>query len=100
MPRRGRPRGRGQSDEMRGGHGDSLIDWQEPERNAHVLDWHVRAQSFGIVPVDQDQPNVSVLVEPPEHIIEEEEPEAFEDQPVREGQDEPTADEIETPPEA
>src|SRR5262249_17874627 len=63
-------------------------------------DWHVRAQGFGIVPVDQDQPGVSAMVEPPEHIIEEEDPEAFEDQPVREGLDEPTADEIEAPPEA
>ena len=95
-PTRGRPR----NHETRGGHGDSLIDWNEPERNAHVLDWHVRAQGFGIVPVDQDQPNVSVLVESPEHIIEEEEPEAFEDQPVREGQEEPSVDEMEAPPEA
>ena len=76
MPRKGQPRGRGRGDDMRGAHGDSLIDWQEPERNAHVLDWHVRAQGFGIVPVDQDQPNVSTFVEPAENIIEEEEPEA------------------------
>jgi len=99
MPRKGHPRGGHRSDD-RGAHGDSLIDWQEPERNAHVLDWHVRAQGFGIVPVDQDQPNVSIHVETAEHIIEEEEPEAFEDQPVRDEHDEPGAEEIETAPEA
>ena len=51
MPK-GHTRGRPRKHETRGGHGDSLIDWQEPERNAHILDWHVRAQGFGIVPVE------------------------------------------------
>jgi hypothetical protein len=34
----------------------SLIDWQEPENNAHVLDWRERAHEFGLMPVgDSDE---------------------------------------------
>ena len=29
----------------------SLIDWEEPQNNAHVLDWRERAHGFGLMPV-------------------------------------------------
>ena len=56
MPRRpGRPK--------RNAEGNtSLIDWQEPENNAHVLDWRERAHGFGLMPVsDGDEPDHVVL---------------------------------------
>ena len=31
---------------------EPLIDWNEPERNMHVLDWRHRAQEFGLMPAD------------------------------------------------
>jgi RNA polymerase primary sigma factor len=58
---------------------ESLIDWQEPARNAHVLDWRERAHEFGLVPLD-DGEAAPVVVEPAERLIAEEEPEAFDDQ--------------------
>ena len=73
-PQRRRPRGR------RG----SLIDWRDPDRNAHVLDWRRRAREFGLTPVETDGPpeqaGVPEVIEPPERLLQEEEPEAFEDQ--------------------
>ena len=70
MARRpGRPR--------KGSAPPSLIDWQEPESNAHVLDWRERAHEFGLMPAgDTDEPESVVL--PADRLIEEEEPEAFE----------------------
>jgi RNA polymerase primary sigma factor len=54
-----------------------LIDWREPSRNAHVLDWRERAHDFGLVPIDEaDEPGTSVE-QPPGRLLEEEEPEAF-----------------------
>jgi RNA polymerase primary sigma factor len=73
----------------------SLIDWREPRRNAHVLDWRERAHEFGLVPVDEeDEPGTSVE-QPPERLLEEEEPEAFRLEPVRESEyDEPVDDSL------
>jgi hypothetical protein len=56
--------------------GASLVDWREPERNAHVLDWRERAHSFGLVPLER-RGAVEQVVEPPERLLSEEEPEAF-----------------------
>jgi RNA polymerase primary sigma factor len=54
---------------------EPLIDWNEPERNMHVLDWRHRAHDFGIMPVEEsDDPGV---VLPPDRLLEEEEPEAY-----------------------
>jgi RNA polymerase primary sigma factor len=57
-------------------HADEpLIDWNEPERNMHVLDWRHRAQDFGLMPAeDSEEPGVVLS---PERLLEEEEPEAF-----------------------
>ncbi len=60
--------------------GRSLIDWLEPERNASVLDWRQRARSFGLIPLDGPRSIDSKPVEPPERLLAEEEPEAFEAQ--------------------
>jgi RNA polymerase sigma factor (sigma-70 family) len=70
---RGRPRGRARS----------LIDWNDPDRNAHVLDWRQRAHEFGLVPIGaDDDAGVMVVPDAPERLLHEEEPEAFEDQHV------------------
>jgi RNA polymerase primary sigma factor len=80
---RGRPRGRA----------ESLIDWHDPDRNAHVLDWRQRAHEFGLVPVGDDGDDSTAAVpDAPERLLHEEEPEAFEDQLVGETDDEPEGD--------
>jgi RNA polymerase primary sigma factor len=67
--KRGRPRKEASS--------SSLIDWREPENNAHVLDWRERAHEFGIMPaVDSEEPEHVVL--PADRLIDEEETEAYE----------------------
>jgi RNA polymerase primary sigma factor len=80
----------------------SLINWREPEANASVLDWRERAHEFGLVPVDHHADvDEHPVVEPPERLIEEEEQEAFDDQPVGEAdEDTPDEDEIGEAPEA
>jgi RNA polymerase primary sigma factor len=66
--KRGRPRKESSS---------SLINWHEPESNAHVLDWRERAHEFGIMPaVETDEPEHVVL--PADRLIDEEEAEAYE----------------------
>jgi RNA polymerase primary sigma factor len=80
--------------------GTSLVDWREPERNAHVLDWRERAHAFGLVPIEEHA-DVPTVVEPPEQLLAEEEPEAFDEQPVDEAeQDALTDEEIEQPPDS
>jgi RNA polymerase sigma factor (sigma-70 family) len=90
QPRRGRPRGRAAS----------LIDWHDPDRNAHVLDWRQRAHEFGLVPVgasDEDGDETAAVVpDAPERLLHEEEPEAFEDQHVEDDGEDP-ADEADEP---
>jgi RNA polymerase primary sigma factor len=80
--------------------GESLVDWQQPERNARVLDWRERAHEFGLVPVG-DAPVEPLLVEPPGQLLEEQEPEAFESQSVDQSGADPTdaADDEEGPDE-
>jgi RNA polymerase primary sigma factor len=68
----------------------SLIDWDNPERNAHLLDWRARAQGYGLIPVEEGGWTIETpLAESPEQLLAEEEPEAFEAQPVREGAEGP-----------
>jgi len=81
--------------------GESLVDWREPERNARVLDWRERAHEFGLIPVDGQGPMGPPIVEPPERLLEEEEPEAFEEQALEEVDREALEpEEIEEAPEA
>ena len=62
-----------------------MIDWTQPEQNAHVLDWRQRAHEFGIVPADETDESVIL---PARQLVEEDDPEAFDDQMMDEG-DEP-----------
>jgi len=68
-----------------------------------VLDWRERAHEFGLIPVD-DHATVDEqsVVEPPERLLEEEEQEAFEDQPVADAEPEnlDQHDDIEQEPES
>jgi RNA polymerase primary sigma factor len=64
---------------------EPLVDWHEPERNAHVLGWRGRAHEFGHVPVDERGAVERPPIEPPRRMLEEEKPEAFDDQPVELG---------------
>jgi RNA polymerase primary sigma factor len=68
----------------------SLIDWHEPGRNAHVLDWRERAHEFGLAGEDTGE----TVVLPPEQLIEEDDPEAFDRQAVSEDEadEEPVRD--------
>jgi RNA polymerase sigma factor (sigma-70 family) len=63
---------------------ESLIDWDDPERNAHILDWRARARDFGLLPVgDDDDGGAAVesgVPQAPEQLLHDEEPEAFDDQ--------------------
>jgi RNA polymerase primary sigma factor len=82
---------------------EPLIDWHEPERNSSVLDWRERAHDYGLVPVadllDEGEPPVSVME--PERLLREEEPEAFDDQHIRDGDaEEPTPGELDESPDS
>jgi RNA polymerase primary sigma factor len=72
---------------------EPLVDWREPERNAHVLDWRDRAHDFGLVPLDDNGSVEARLAEPPSRLIEEEEPEAFEEMRFDREAEEPIDDE-------
>jgi RNA polymerase primary sigma factor len=63
---------------------EPLIDWDEPERNAHVLDWRERAHAFGLNPVEDPSASIATVIEPPDRLLAEEEPEAFDAQPFEE----------------
>jgi RNA polymerase primary sigma factor len=59
-----------------------LIDWKDPERSAHVLDWRRRAHEFGLVPIEDPDVDPAAVVEPADRLIAEEEDEAFESRPA------------------
>ncbi len=54
----------------------SLIEWGDPSRQAHVLDWHNRAREFGLDVEDRDERGESYELEP-RRLLADEEPEAF-----------------------
>src|SRR5215471_3467176 len=72
---------------------ETLVDWREPGRNAHVLDWRDRAHEFGLVPLDDAGQVENAVVEPTSRLIEEEEPEAFEEMRFDREAEEPLDDE-------
>jgi RNA polymerase primary sigma factor len=82
MPKRGRPKTLEFTPARRR---KALIDWNDPSRQAHVLDWRHRAQEFGLaVETHEELDDAGHPFAPnPEQILHDEEPEAFEDQPVR-----------------
>jgi RNA polymerase primary sigma factor len=62
-----------------------LIDWSDPSKQAHVLDWRHRAQEFGLAVETHDELEDAAqpFAPTPEQILHDEEPEAFEDQAVQ-----------------
>ena len=77
----------------------TLIDWNDPSGNAHLLDWRQRAHEFGIAGAD-DTDESPIL--PPDRLLREDDPEAFDEQDVdeRPGDDSPETDELEEQPPA
>ncbi|MGQ0732856.1 MAG: sigma-70 family RNA polymerase sigma factor [Acidobacteriota bacterium] len=61
--------------------GDTFIDWDDADRQSHVLDWRARAHEFGLNPVG-GRWRPSTVSEPVDQLLEEEEPEAFEEQEI------------------
>src|SRR5687768_10931899 len=58
----------------------SLIEWDDPSRQAHVLDWRQRAHGFGLdVDEREDADGDSAFVSPT-RLLEDDEPEAFTEQ--------------------
>src|SRR3954452_19060824 len=79
MPKRGRPK----TLEFTPTKGrKALIDWNDPSKQAHVLDWRHRAQEFGLAVDTHDELEGSgqPFAPNPERLLQEEEPEAFRDQ--------------------
>ena len=76
-----------------------MIDWNEPARNAHILDWRGRAHEFGLVPLDPaDGADTDAVVDigSADRLLQEEEPEAAEPQAVDQfGDDESAREEAE-----
>ncbi|MGH9309438.1 MAG: sigma-70 family RNA polymerase sigma factor [Vicinamibacterales bacterium] len=56
---------------------DTLIDWGRPERNAHILDWRQRTHEFGLIAGDETD---EAAVLPPDRLLREDDPEAYENQ--------------------
>lgn len=78
-----------------------MVDWREPARNAHLLDWRERAHAFGLLPVEGHGAIEPAVIKPPDRLLAEEEPEAFEEQPLEQAEQEALwPGEIEEAPEA
>ena len=71
--RRGRPR-------------TSLIEWNDPSRQAHVLDWRQRAQEFGLAVDGREEADPHRPYEDErERLVHDDEPEAYADQTIADG---------------
>ncbi len=70
----------------RGRRRKSLIEWDDPSRQAHVLDWRQRAHEFGLAVHEREDDEQEHGYETgPRRLLEDEEPEAFAPQPVPDG---------------
>jgi len=78
----------------------SLIEWNDPATQAHVLDWRQRAHGFGLDVDEREEIDRGPFGGPPERLLQEDEPEAFADQPVAVDEDDASADDLEQPVEA
>ena len=76
----------------------SLIEWNDPSRQAHILDWHHRAEEFGL-DVEHHDPYGGQPYDEPRQVLEHEEPEAFEEQEIP-AREEPEAEEPDQPVQA
>ena len=61
----------------------SLIEWNDPSRQAQILDWHHRAKDFGLAVEAREESEEDATFDAPRQILEHDEPEAFADQPIR-----------------
>src|SRR5262245_20726479 len=80
----------------------SLIEWDDPSRPAHVLDWRQRAHGFGLeVDEREETEEERPFTVTPERRLQDDEPEAFADQSlaVEEQAEEEEEEEIEQPEE-
>jgi RNA polymerase primary sigma factor len=76
----------------------SLIEWNDPSRQAQILDWHHRARDFGLAVDEREDSDEGEHYEvAPRQLLEEEEPEAFADQPIRRRDDFEEPEEEEQP---
>jgi RNA polymerase primary sigma factor len=85
------------------GRRGSLIDWRDPERNTHVLDWRRRAHEFGLMPVSdtEEEDESAGGLDAPERLLHDEEPEAFDDQHLDHlDEDAVSQEELDAPPQA
>jgi RNA polymerase primary sigma factor len=65
----------------------SLIEWN-PSRQAQILDWHHRAKDYGLEVDEREDVEAGQPYDvEPRRLLEEEEPEAFADQPIRRRED-------------
>ena len=63
----------------------SLIEWTDPSKQAHVLDWRHRAQEFGLTVDGRDATDPSRPYGESGRMLQDDEPEAFADQPIPDG---------------
>ena len=75
----------------------ALIDWNDPSKQAHVLDWRHRAQEFGLsVDTHDELEDAGHPFAPnPEKLLHDDEPEAFDDQEISAQAEEPEEEAIE-----
>jgi len=80
----------------------SLIEWNDPATQAHVLDWRQRAHGFGLdVEEREEAEGGQPFRAAPERLLQEDEPEAFAYQPVAIDEEEmPEDEDLEQPVEA
>jgi RNA polymerase sigma factor (sigma-70 family) len=71
----------------------SLIEWNDPSRQAHILDWRQCAHGFGLDVDERTESADSPPFEEPDRLLREEEPEAFAAQPIPDDGEELEAEE-------
>src|SRR5688572_395944 len=72
----------------------SLIAWSDPSRQAEILDWNHRARDFGLAVDEREDTAEGVPYEiEPRQLLEQGEPEAFAELPIRRRDDFENADE-------
>ena len=75
----------------------SLIEWNDPSRQAHILDWRQRAHGFGLDVDEREDGEEGQPFVQPEHLLQEEEPEAFAEQPIPRDEDTLDGEDVEQP---
>src|SRR5690606_2726082 len=72
----------------------SLIDWTDPSRQAHVLDWHQRAEEFGLAVDGHEAAGcVKRFTGGLKTLVQDYDPDAFSSHPIPHDEDEAASDE-------